>query len=171
MNKGLVHIYAGDGKGKTTAALGLALRATGQDFKVIVIQFLKGDHGCGEHLFASKYQPFEIVQFTNGNCFTLPEEQLKEDVEKTFDFIKDTMASEKYQMVILDEIFAAMGRGLLETARVIEMIQSKPDSIELVLTGRNPPPEIMELADYITEMQMKKHPFTRGIKARKGIEY
>ena len=171
MSKGFIHIYTGDGKGKTTAALGLALRATGQDFKVIVIQFLKGDHSCGEHLFASKYQPFEIVQFTNGNCFTLPEEQLKEDVEKTFDFIKDTMDSGKYQMVILDEIFAAMNRGPLETARVIEMIQRKPDSIELVLTGRHSPPEIMELADYITEMQMKKHPFTRGIKARKGIEY
>ncbi len=74
-------------------------------------------------------------------------------------------------MIILDEIFIAIRRGLLETSRVIDLIRNKPDSVELVLTGRNAPPEIMELADYVTEMQMKKHPYTNGIKGRKGIEY
>lgn len=171
MSKGLVHIYTGDGKGKTTAALGLALRAAGQGLRVIVIQFLKGDPDCGEHIFALKHQPFEIVQFTDGNCFTLPPEQLRNDVGKTMDFIAETMASGRYQMIILDEIFIAIRRGLLETSRVIDLIRNKPDSVELVLTGRNAPPEIMELADYVTEMQMKKHPYTNGIKGRKGIEY
>ena len=171
MNNGLIHIYTGDGKGKTTASLGLALRAVGQGHKVIVIQFLKGDPHCGEHIFASKYQHFEIVQFTKGNCFTLPEEQLREDVEKTMALTEGIMTGDKYQMIILDEIFAAINRGLLETPRVIAMIQRKSDSVELILTGRKAPPEIVELADYVTEMQMKKHPFTRGIKARKGIEY
>lgn len=171
MSKGLVHVYTGDGKGKTTAALGLALRAAGQGVNVIIIQFLKGDSGCGEHKFASKYQPFEIVQFTEGNCFTLPEDKLRNDVEKTMDYITQTMASGRYQMIILDEIFVAIGRRLLEIAKVIDLISNKPDSVELVLTGRNASVEIMELADYVTEMKMKKHPYSQGIAARKGSEH
>jgi len=171
VSKGLVHIYTGDGKGKTTAALGLALRAVGQDLKVIVVQFLKGDSDCGEHKLTLKHQPFEIVQFTEGNCFTLPTEQLQNDVEKTMAFIKEIMESNKYQMIILDEVFIAIKRGLLETSQVTELIRNKPDSIELVLTGRSAPAEIIELADYVTEMQMKKHPYTQGIAARKGIEH
>jgi cob(I)alamin adenosyltransferase len=171
MRKGLIHVYTGDGKGKTTAALGLALRAAGQGLKVIIIQFLKGDPNCGEHLFASKYHPFEIVQFTSGNCFTLPEEQLRKDVDKTFAFTEETINSGNYQMVILDEIFVAFNRKLLESSQIIELIRRKPDSVELVLTGRKAPPEIIDLADYVTEMQMIKHPYTNGIKGRKGIEF
>ena len=171
MNKGLVHVYTGDGKGKTTAALGLALRAVGQDFSVIVIQFLKGDSECGEHFFTSKHQPFEIVQFTEGNCFVLSEEQLRRDVAKTMEFITETIVSCRYQMIVLDEIFIAIRRGLLELSKVIDLIRNKPDSVELVLTGRNAPAEIMELADYVTEMKMKKHPYSKGIAARKGIEH
>ncbi len=169
--KGLVHIYTGDGKGKTTAALGLALRAAGQGFKVIIIQFLKGNHKCGEHLFASKYKPFEIIQLTKGNCFTLPEEQLRTDVEKTMVLVEDAITGGKYQMVILDEVFAAINRGLLEAGQIADMIKRKPKEVELVLTGRNAPPEIVDLADYVTEMQMIKHPYSNGIKARRGIEF
>ena len=171
MSRGLVHIYTGDGKGKTTAALGLALRAAGQGLDVIIIQFLKGDPDCGEHLFASKHHPFEIVQFTKGNCFTLPEEQLRNDIEKTMTFAEDTINSGNYQMVILDEIFVAINRKLLESSQIIEFIRRKPESIELVLTGRNAPSEILKMADYVTEMKMINHPYTNGIKGRKGIEY
>ncbi len=170
-NKGLIHIYTGDGKGKTTASLGLALRAVGQGLKVIIIQFLKGDPDCGEHLFASRYQPFEIVQFTNGNCFVLPEDQLRTDAAKTMAYAEEILSSDEYQLVILDEVFIAINRGLLEISQVVDLMSKKPDLVELVLTGRNAPSEIMELADYVTEMQMQKHPYTRGIKARKGIEH
>ena len=171
MSRGLVHIYTGDGKGKTTAALGLALRAAGQGLKVIVVQFLKGDADCGEHLFASKYHPFEIVQFTKGNCFVLPEETLKNDVEETMAFVEKTIAEGAHQMIVLDEIFIAVRRGLLEIDRVTDLIRKKPGSLELVLTGRGAPTEIRELADYVTEMRMIKHPYTNGITGRRGIEY
>ncbi|MFO8100763.1 MAG: cob(I)yrinic acid a,c-diamide adenosyltransferase [Dehalococcoidia bacterium] len=169
--KGLVHIYTGDGKGKTTSALGLALRASGQGFKVIIIQFLKGAPNCGEHRFASKYQPFEIVQLTRGNCFTLPEEQLQQDVERTMELVEDAITGGKYRMVILDEVFAAINRGMLDTAQIVDLIKRKPEEMELVLTGRSAPAEIIELADYVTEMQMVKHPYSQGIKGRRGIEF
>ncbi len=171
MSKGLVHIYTGDGKGKTTAALGLALRAVGQGMKVIVIQFLKGDANCGEHIFTSHFHPFEIVQFTKGNCFTLPEEQLRNDVEKTMTTVSEAILSNDYDLIILDEIFAAINRKLLAVERVVEIIGNKPESTELVLTGRGAPVEIRKLADYVTEMQMVKHPYMNGIKGRKGIEF
>jgi len=169
--RGLVHVYTGDGKGKTTAALGLALRAAGRGLKVVLIQFLKGDADCGEHLFASRYHPFDIIQLTRGNCFTMPEEELREDVEKTMTAAEKVIAGGEYQLVILDEIFVAMKRGFLDPDRVIGLIQGKPDSVELVLTGRDAPEEIRNLADYVTEMRMLKHPYTRGIAARKGIEH
>ena len=171
MSRGLIHIYTGDGKGKTTATLGLALRAVGQGFKVIIIQFLKGDANCGEHLFTAKYHPFEIVQLTRGNCFTMPEDELREDVGKTMVVAREVINDGDYQMVILDEVFVAINRGLLEIDQVAELIRNKPDSVELVLTGRNAPSEILEMADYVTEMKMIKHPYTKGIRARKGIEH
>lgn len=169
--KGLVHVYTGDGKGKTTAALGLALRAAGQGLKVVIIQFLKGDSDCGEHIFASSYHPFDIIQLNRGNCFTMPEKELREDVAKTMAAAEKVITGEEYQLVILDEIFIAVKRGLLDPDRVIGLIKGKPDAVELVLTGRDAPEEIRELADYVTEMRMIRHPYTRGIAARKGIEH
>lgn len=169
--KGLVHVYTGEGKGKTTAALGLALRAAGHGRRVIMVQFLKGERDSGEHLFCESGHPFEIVQFTKGNCFHLPEEQLRADVERAFSYADEVITGGRYDMVILDEVFVTIRRGLLETARLADLIRSKPDSLELILTGRGAPQEIVELADYVTEMTMKKHPYAQGIAARKGVEY
>jgi len=168
--KGLIQIYTGDGKGKTTAALGLAMRAAGQGLRVSFIQFLKGEPG-GEHLFASRYHPFDIVQGSAKSVFTQSRERLKEDVQQTLAMALEQMQSGNYELLILDEIFVAVSGRLITTEQVLDFLEKKPDSIELVLTGRNAPPEIVKRADLVTEMHMVKHPFNRGIRARPGIEY
>lgn len=167
----LISIYTGDGKGKTTAALGSALRAAGQGLKVIVIQFVKGDPDCGEHLFASKHHLFDIVQLTRGNSFTMPQEELRTAARNSFEYAKEVLGSGEYQMVILDEILIAIDKGLLDTSEVIDLIKRKPDSVELVLTGRGAPAELIRRADLVTEMRLVKHPLNKGIPARRGIEY
>jgi len=168
---GLIHVYTGDGKGKTTAALGLALRASGHGLKVIFIQFVKGDRDCGEHLFVACYHPFEIVQLATGDSFTKPLEELRSEAEQTLAYAEEALLSGSYDVVILDEIFVATSKGLITTHQVLTLIDKKPDSVELVLTGRGAPREVMMRADYVTEMLMIKHPFVDGIAARKGIEY
>lgn len=169
--RGLVHVYTGDGKGKTTSALGLALRAAGHEFKVIIIQFVKSDPNCGEHLFVAKHHPFEIVQLTEDDSFTMAEEDLRQATRKALTRTEEVLSSDEYQMVILDEIFVAVNRGWLDSSEVIDLIGKKSDSVELILTGRKAPMEIIRLAHLATEMLMIKHPFSEGIKARKGIEY
>lgn len=169
--KGLIHIYTGDGKGKTTAALGLALRAAGQGLRVIMIQFVKGDPDCGEHLFASKHHVFNIVQLTKGNSFTMPQEELRAAARETLAYAEEVLIGRKYEMIVLDEIFTAIDKGLLDTSEVVELVERKPESVELILTGRNAPPEIIKIADLVTEMRMIKHPLAEGIPARRGIDY
>ena len=100
----------------------------------------------------------------------MPEDELREDVEKTMSAARKAINAGTYQMVILDEVFVAINRSLMEIDQLTELIHNKPDSLELVLTGRGAPPEIVEMADYVTEMHMIKHPYTQGIVARKGIE-
>ncbi len=168
--KGLVHVYTGDGKGKTTAALGLAMRAVGQGMKVAFIQFIKSEP-CGEHLFVKQYRPFEIVQISVGDSFKKSKEQLNQEVQQTLAYANQEILSQKYDLVVLDEIFVAISQGLITVKQVQELLDSKPASVELVLTGRNAPPEIAQRADLVTEMLMIKHPFTDGTIARRGIEY
>ncbi len=169
-SKGLVHIYTGDGKGKTTAALGLAMRAVGQGMKVAFIQFIKGVP-CGEHFFVSQYHPFDIVQISVGNSLSKSQEQLGKEAKQTLDYAEQEIISGKYDLVILDEIFVAINQGLITIKQVLDLLDAKPTSVELVLTGRKAPPEIVQRADLVTEMLMIKHPFTRGTSARRGIEY
>lgn len=168
---GLVHVYTGCGKGKTTAALGLAMRMAGWGGRVIVIQFLKGGSPGGEQQFAARYQPFEIIKLNKGNTLKQSPEELLPVTERTFTLALETVSRDDYDMVVLDEILVAVNKGLLSTARVLELIAHKSPQVELVLTGRGAPPEIIERADLVTEMKPVKHPYDRGITARPGIEY
>lgn len=169
--RGLIQVYTGDGKGKTTAALGLALRAVGQGMKVIIIQFIKGDRTCGEHLFAAQYHPFDIIQLNTGDSFAQTLKELRSTTKQSFALAEKTILGSGYDVVILDEIFVAVNKGLVNTDQILSLMSRKPESVELILTGRGAPKEIMEQADLVTEMVAIKHPFTKGITARRGMEY
>lgn len=170
-SRGLIQVYTGDGKGKTTAALGLSLRAAGQGMKVLFIQFIKGKHTCGEHLFTSQYHPFDIIQPNTKDSFNETLEELRPTIEQTLSLAEKAILSGDYDMVILDEILVAVNKGMVSTAQILELMSKKPDKMELILTGRGASQEILEQADLVTEMVAVKHPFTRGITARRGIEY
>lgn len=169
-SKGLIQVYTGDGKGKTTAALGLAMRAAGQGMKVAFIQFLKGEI-CGEHMFVSCYKPFDIIQPGGGTSFAKSGDQLIQEVQQTLALAEEKMLSGKYELLILDEVLVAIHKGLISSGQLAGLLDKKPDPVELVLTGRNAPVELLERADLVTEMRMIRHPFNRGIAARRGIEY
>lgn len=171
LKRGLTQVYTGDGKGKTTAALGLALRASGAGLRVAFVQFVKGDADCGEHRFVAEHVPFDIFQPNTGNCLIQSDAELKPIADETYALARDLLTAGKYHMVILDEILIAVGRGLLSTAAVLELIRLRPPRVELVLTGRGAPPEITAAADLVTEMKAVKHPFDQGIMARRGIEF
>ena len=170
LSRGYIQVYTGEGKGKTTAALGLALRAAGRGMRVVVIQFLKGE-ASGEHLFADKYHPFEIVQLNKGNCFRQPFSELRPITGQTLSLAEEKLTKEDYDIIILDEIFTALNKELITTAQVIDLLDKKPENVELVLTGRKAPREVIERADLVTEMAAVKHYFSEGVKGRKGIEY
>ncbi|MFH1189421.1 MAG: cob(I)yrinic acid a,c-diamide adenosyltransferase [Candidatus Omnitrophota bacterium] len=168
---GLTQIYTGDGKGKSTAAFGLAVRAAGSGRKVCIYQFIKG-YTCGEHKALRKLGKIKIELCGRG-CFIKEKPGLK-DVERAvrgFERARATINSGKYDIVILDEINVAMGTGLLKIADVLSAIREKPAFVELVLTGRRCPKSLLAEADLVTEMRKIKHPFDRGIIARRGIEY
>jgi cob(I)alamin adenosyltransferase len=168
--KGLVQVYTGDGKGKTTAALGMALRAAGQGLKVIFIQFLKGEPG-GEHFIMEKCPAFEIRQFGKGDIFAKSDEELLDETNRALVFAKETIARGNYDVVILDEIFIAHWRGFISLQQILDLIRSKPEHVELVMTGRKAPYEVVKEADLVSEILMIKHPFNEGVRQRKGIEY
>ena len=166
--KGLVQIYTGDGKGKSTAALGLALRAAGQGLHVGFIQFLKGEVS-GEHLFLEKYPAFEIIRLGKESHFKRGNPELAQEVQETLMLVEQKMND--YDLLVMDEVFIAVEMGLINTRQLLELINKKPEALEIVLTGRNAPREIIKRADLVTVMTMVKHPFQQGITARRGIEY
>lgn len=174
MGKGLVQVYTGAGKGKTTAALGLALRAIGHRKKVHMIQFLKKSFS-GE-LKSREYfgDQFVIEQFGKDENLCLKKNITEEDRQAALSGTKqasEIMREKKCDVLILDEVNVAISSGILNVVEVLELIKGKPDDMELILTGRNAPDEIINVADLVTEMVNVKHPFKRGIQAREGIEY
>lgn len=174
--RGLVIINTGNGKGKTTAALGLALRAWGQDMRVLIIQFIKGNTTYGE-LEALKALPGERIKIVQvGEGFTrrdtgVTRQQNEQAAQDGLKMAIDEEKSGNWNMVILDEINYAVKFDLLKEADVLQIIDNKPQQLHLVLTGRDATPKVMEKADLITEMKEIKHPYKSGIKAQKGIEF
>ncbi|MBI5749212.1 MAG: cob(I)yrinic acid a,c-diamide adenosyltransferase [Nitrospinae bacterium] len=177
--KGIVQVYTGDGKGKTTAAIGLALRAVGQGFKVYMIQFLKSPKlSSGEFKMKDAFGNNLKLERLNTPWWSLKSFKNDKHVEKMKEFLKEEMiklkniiSSGNYNLIILDEINICLFYGLIDLKELIEIIKNKPKDVELVFTGRYAPEELKEIADLVTEMKLIKHPFSTGLKARRGIEY
>ncbi|GIT55678.1 MAG: cob(I)yrinic acid a,c-diamide adenosyltransferase [Candidatus Nitrosopelagicus sp.] len=175
--KGLVIVYTGNGeKGKTTAALGMALRAIGYDHKVCMLQFIKGSWHYGEMDSSKKLEPnFELIAVGKGFVGILDDNSPREEHEKyaaeAVRICREKIFSEKYDVIILDEVNYAITLGLIDVQEIIKIIKEKPSELDLVLTGRDVKEEIVELADLVTEMKEIKHPFKSGIKAKKGIDF
>jgi cob(I)alamin adenosyltransferase len=170
--KGYVHIYTGNGKGKTTAAFGLALRACGAGLNVFIGQFIKGQV-YNELLAISKYiKNVTIKQFGIG-CFLISA-PTQEDIDAAiqgFEEMRKIIMEGKFDLVIMDEINIALYYNLVEIEDILDLIENKPEHVELVLTGRYAPQELIDKADLVTEMIAIKHYYSKGIEARKGIEY
>ena len=159
---GLIHIYCGDGKGKTTAAVGLAVRCAGRGNKVLLVQFLKS-RDSGELYSLAKLPDIEVMRGKESKKFTF---QMNEEEKHALAKIKNG----GYSLLILDEVIGALNAKVFETPKLIEFLRHKPENLEVVLTGRNPAPELVEIADYVSEMRKVKHPMDKGIMAREGIE-
>ncbi len=172
MEKGYIQVYTGAGKGKTTAALGLALRAVGHGLRVCMVQFMKNDRGIGEIRAADLLAPRLSIYpmgpkgFITGKPRTVDYEMAR----KALDFSRDIVQNREFDVVILDEVNMAVHFGLLPVQEILDLMDHKPDSVELVLTGRDAPPEVVKRADLVTEMMDIKHYFAKGVVARKGIE-
>lgn len=175
LEKGLVHVYTGDGKGKTTAALGLCLRAIGWGAEVCVVQFIKGYSNIGEKHFADAFpEKLVLVQFAEDSSTGISESKVllrAEEARAALEYAKDVTASGRYDVVVLDEINNALHYGLIDTSQVLALLENRHPKVELVLTGRNAPDEIVRAADYVTQMRSVKHPMEQGVRARRGIDY
>ncbi|QXM07202.1 cob(I)yrinic acid a,c-diamide adenosyltransferase [Crassaminicella indica] len=170
MNKGYIHVYTGNGKGKTTAALGLTIRALGAGKKVFVAQFVKSME-YNELKILKKLENVDVALYGHG-CF-ITKEPAKEDIlaaQEGLKKVKDILKSKKYDVVILDEITIAVFFKLLSTQDVLSLLEYKPDPTELVITGRYCPEEIIKKADLVTEMREIKHYYTQGVLSREGID-
>ena len=182
---GLVHVYTGDGKGKTTASLGLALRAVGSGLRVHMIQFLKS--GVTGEIYSAKKLGFSIEQFgvdalkekqkhlleftDRTSIFVFqPDIEEKEAAMQGLEHAKKIIKSRDYDLIILDEINCALDKSLIPLDEVLEIVKSHGNA-ELILTGRDAPKELIESADYVSVVNRVKHPWQKGIKARKGVEY
>ncbi len=177
MNKtGLIHIYTGDGKGKTTAALGLGIRACGSGMKVLLVQFLKNIHSSELEIIKKLEPDFEFIRGFSCAKFTwdMNSEELEQssrEAAEMLEQVKATVQKGEYDLVILDEILGVVSVKLLPVEAVLDFLRTKPEKVELVLTGRDAHEDLIKAADYVSEIRAVKHPFEKGITSRKGIEY
>jgi cob(I)alamin adenosyltransferase len=174
MDKGLLMVFTGNGKGKTSAALGVALRAAGQGFRTLMIQFIKGSWHYGELDSAPLLGAFEIRPMGRGFVKVGAEKPDPEDVRlaaEAWNAALEAMQSDKYDMVILDELNYTIHYGMLPASTVLEGLAGRPERLHVIVTGRNAHPQIVEAADLVTEMKEIKHPFHQGILAQRGIDY
>ncbi len=175
-SRGLVAVHTGDGKGKTTAALGTALRAVGYGKRVCVIQFIKGDWHYGELDGARRLEP-ELEWIRAGIGFyrimgdDRPEEAHRQAAAEGLATAREKITGGEYSLVILDEINVAIHEGLVDVNDVLALLDDKPAAIHVILTGRNAPAALLEVADLVTEMKEIKHPFQQGLLAQKGFDY
>lgn len=176
--KGLVMIWTGNGKGKTTAAVGLAVRAAGHKMPVLFLQFVKGAWKTGERHSLALLAPY-VEHVVMGRGFTIERlrnqrialEDHQAAARAAFDYAREAVRSGRYKVVVLDEIMAAMHAGLVGIDEVVALVRGKPAALHLVLTGRRAPPELVELADLVSEIEPIKHPLQAGIPAQRGIEF
>lgn len=173
LERGLIQVYTGNGKGKTTAALGLAMRAAGQGLKVYIIQFMKGWPHYGELETVKLIPNITLRQFGTPE-FVRKGQATQRDIEgarAAMEEARRAMRSGEYDVIVLDELNVALDFGLVSLEDVLALLEEKPENVELVITGRNAHPEVIKRAQLVTEMREVKHPFRQGISARKGIEY
>ncbi len=170
---GLIQVYTGEGKGKTTAALGQAVRAAGQGLRVCIVQFMKGWPHYGELPALAAIPAITIRQFGRAEFVNKasPDPQDIREAEEGLAYARQAMLSGQYDIIVLDEVNMALDFELIPLADVLRLCDEKPEHIELILTGRCAPPEIIRRADLVTEMRSLKHPYDRGIQSRQGIEY
>ena len=173
LSRGMIQLYTGEGKGKTTASLGQALRACGHGLRVLMIQFMKGSKNYGELLSAESVPGLEIVQ-KGLPTFVKKGEPSEEDLRlaaEGMDLARRAVRGAEHDILILDEINCAVDYGLVDVKEVLELIDNKPEKMELILTGRYAPRELLEVADLVTEMREIKHHYNSGVQMREGIEF
>jgi cob(I)alamin adenosyltransferase len=175
-DRGLIIVYTGNGKGKTTAALGLCVRACGYDLKVAIVQFVKGSWQYGELDGIKRLAP-NVELIRKGKGFVgiiddkLPRQEHEEAAEEALTFVEELVQSDKYDIIVLDELNVAVSLGLIEIDGVLKILDNKPVRLDIVITGRDAHEKLIEKADLVTEMKEIKHPYQKGILAKKGIDY
>ncbi len=170
MKKGYIQVYTGEGKGKTTCALGLALRGAGAGLRILFVQFIKKSYSSEQRSLERLSDLITFKQFGTGFLKGSISKKAISIAKAGLDYVKKEMLSLRYNIIILDEINVAIHKGLLNLDDVISLLKSRPEKVELVLTGRNAHERIIEMADLVTEMKNIKHYYKKGVKARRGIE-
>jgi cob(I)alamin adenosyltransferase len=172
LGSGRVIIHTGDGKGKTTAAFGLALRASGHGLKTAIVQFIKGTWDYGEARALGALPGIELTRIGSGFTWLADDPEVPRGLAiEAWNLAEELAASDKYDLLILDELNHAISEGYIGVGQVLDLLATKPRRLSVVITGRNAPPELMEAADTVTEMRNVKHAFEQGVPARRGIEY